>query len=1558
MQTITPSATPPSTPSYAQLHRGQLEDYELMLSAMRDVNLHNTLPIQPFSPLHTVSEDGYNALWQLLRDSDYIAMCTNLKLQPFDLYVNFKDGNFVYQVSDTEDNRVSLALTEFSKWQALKIRIEQAATLLGGEINSHRRISMERICQFYGLAPWRRLNPHEHPAAIAALQEKMASHRLRLEYDFEALDLKRKPTDQEREKFQLLQQALPDTPLDFELLHDDQVRAEIIDAINRFLPEHEPLLLEYLAKGIFSSETIAQVRSTPTVYLEKILQSPEASKLADILLNTMGWYGGKAGEESSPFIRTRLVASALRYWLSAQTLDNPDLIAGYDIQSRSHWGKGYKAIREEFEAHLRTRELAATAKEAIVMAQLFLPCFPIEFRVRDIPEDLAYRSSVVWVNFVNGVNFVNSTSPELLNRLSFEQLVNVPIQRAEVATAEELNLLSLTRLLPTLDWAVTLGFIAQKSLKDYTRDDIVQACSELEKHTNELNQAILRINEEPPTRLSIAKAAVQTMFESERFNTDGRKLARFDEWASFGHRDTPPLRGKEYKYYSFADVLASDMFDDRKRWTVTNTDGVTLSTQWIRMDKDRYVKTDGPWPVGPKVDGPFQRVLSPFTLIPDVTTQFDEDFKRYLETITAAYQTLIRALLTSLPYDDRLALELGEVKIYSLRKETTKVAAKDETPEITLPLRARNGVILQATQTIESIGDEAKVSVTTFYELLPRAGVIRRLEKFDETLLIPRIGSMATTSNGAYVDVIRSKHLPFDWDAHSNGTLPKASAFCEAIIDQLPPALSASPDVTANNRRAPLTLSSERSMAISRHIATELLFVDPKELRTFAKGQTKFELEDAERRQVFEMAKMFVPFWGPIEDLKSGDKNRIALGIFGLFFDVISFLIPIGRFAAGLIRLIINGGRLATRVTLPSFTTLTKLLLVSTIQAVNPLEVVPTLLKGLGKSGRYIYKAATFRFNEFVGKIRYYEYVRSLPQLGDAGRWKPALLGDQLASIKGIPDVPVRNIGASGKTDWRLVDPVSSKPYGPPLSTRPSDFSPGQSHYSTLENRNQHALVELSDTRQVREVLEVDGRTTLFIDDVPYRLEGDALRRADLIDPSDSLKSIPCRPRRAPGTDVCTTRYVTRDPAPTPEVGAFDETKGWATWFGDSIYTPGAAGAPMKRTSLATHTTLGATMEFRKGIYGRVRVNVTKKGVTDTFHSGAIIVDSIDGSKQYVFTRLDAGDFYVAELAKGQSLREALVFKQASTLPAELRRELMVVYTGSLNANNMARIHGVPRVERALRAMEEIAVPIGGHANPPGTLRHLKVDTSPGEAVLFDHSTRMIVRHSTDGAATWSLSRTAPRSVRETTAEVFNQLFQKQVVTLHSSSAGADALRIDSTMTRLQESISQRLGRPLHTPRNIAFAEIKTKAGQREVYVSVSGQTNDTRYLPLFANAAGASEVKVGNTSFFNIDSGYRPPGQAQAQRQALSVTESGKIRSIPHTIDNIETYTPAHTQRPTSLDTESKLIVVIRNKYPEPKDLDSITIATTMAPCDSCSVVMKQFGYDGGADALNVIWK
>lgn len=1526
------------SPSAAQVHQSQLEDYEQLLSFMRgdsgSISRFRQTLRKPgrFSPLDQENQTGQQAMQELQKTSEYLKLCNKHKVSPQLLMVTLKDGAYVYESSNSgSDKKIILPVSGLPNTQAIKDRIERSAALMGGQIRHDQLISLAGIATFYGITPWDPTDAVAHEAAIHTVEDRIAGYRLGLEDDFNVLDLLRRPSEKDRKVIQTVRSSSADpSQVDRHALLALVIGGQIVDTVSACVPRSDISALTHLARDILPSATTAQVRAMPAVYLQKILQSPEAEKLATTLLSVMEWYGGKPGEETSPPIRTKVVANALQMWLKSPIAEHPDGIAGFDWPSQSHWGKSYRAIWSEFETHLLTSKRVASEKEAIVVARLFLGQFPCEFRVGDIPGDLPYRSSQVWVNFLNGVNLSNASDPGALSRMTFQRLVDLPLQLANGATSGQLDEIALARLLPTLDWAQTQGILELKRHEDYTPQEIERALTALDTHSAALADAITRLNEATPKRLAMAQATLEKIFGTEFFS-DGRQLAR-KRIESIRWNSVPTLRGKEYDNYPVIDVLASGKFNDQEPWFVTRRDG-TATEQWIRIDEKRSISSSGWWDI---------MVGKPTGTLPDIPALFDQQFKSHLRTLTTSYETLIGSLLASLEYSDRQALESGELRIYTLRKETRGVEAQNETPEIHMPLRARNGLILQ------TIFNEEKRT----FELLPRAGVIRRIDnpatgQFGGEL---KIESWRVTKLSVSVSVLRHKTLPFDWEAHANASVPKQSASCQAIIEQLGDTFSALPASSTDS--PPLSITSSRCKAISAFIASQLLFTDPQRLRSAAYGQTRFDSEQASVENSLEILKMFVPFWKSIEDLASGDRTRLINGAFGLFADLLSFAQPIGKFASGSMKLIGNASRLTLRARLPAFASLSKELMILTLQAINPIDGVAMLLRVAGGRGMRLGRSALFRFKELAGRAGHYDFARSLPQVRDSSRWSPLINGDQLATIKGIDDIPVRNLNAIGKADYRLIDPLSSRPYGPLLNTHSNGLSLGRSRYATLENNNRHVIVELAENSRIREVLEVDGTTTLFINDQPYRLKNGSLHRAELTD--DATRPIPCRVPRAPGA-VCQTSYVTRTPAPTPDIGSIDSVKGWAPWFGDRLYTPATGRMAMRIEAMLAPPTLTATMEFQKGIYGRVMVSIPAAGqdLVDNLRTGAVIVEAIDRTKYYIFIRLDAGNFYVTEFAKGQNLFATLTFRKAETLLLELKNELIKVYTGSLIANNMVRIHGQVAVERALKAMDEIAIPIGGHANPPETLHHLIVDTSPAEAVLFDHSTRMIVRTSTDGAATWSLSKAAPDNARETTAEIFNNLFGKKVITVDSSTgAGAKALKIDDTMRQLQRLISKETRRPVHRPRNIAFAEIKTKAGVHEVYVSVSGSQGDTRFLPLFASNSNTNVVKVGDTHYVNIDHETRFP------QTALNVSPEGKLQAIPHTIDNIETYTPELTARPTSLDTESKLISVLRSKYPDPKEFDSITIATTMAPCDSCSVVMKQFAYDGSPGALDVIWK
>ncbi|MCE0460239.1 hypothetical protein [Pseudomonas uvaldensis] len=1530
-------------PSHAQAHQGLLDEYDALLAVIRsnetpsDRFIDRLLIPRPCSPMALENEVGQRALRALIEDKAYQALCDRLDASPDKLTVTLKEGKAFYSTHQKSGpDVVQLELDKQPGCQGLLVNIEKSALRLGGKIRFDSQFSLIRMTRFYGFIPWDPQDAGQREATIDALEEKRARHSLGLWHGINLDEASQEPTPE---------QAL--------------TNSRIIDTVRRFLPTPQTSLLACLDAVDIDKLTTAKLRAKPSMYLETILQSAKAQALANLLLQALGWFGGGAGEETAPGIRVQLVIKALRLWIAPAGGENPEGVAGYVWQKSSYWGKSYQEIQTGFEEHLLASKRASSENESILIAGLFQPLFPAEFQVRDIPPQLAYRSSTVWVNFVHGVHLANAIDPLLLHRLNFQQLVDLPIRQADEATSEDLKLITLTRLKPMLEWAVTNGMVSYKADANYSTQDLQDTAQKLDTTIDSLNQAIRWLDSPPPERLNIAKLKVARLFGEGRFVTDGRKLVKEADavHAAPNFRSVPPIGGTAPNTYSFIDVYASGQLTGRK-WFVTGPDGKYATNAWLKIASDRTVQTNLWWPnlsAIPRED----RVL------PDIEKTFATHFKIYIHQIKSAYRTLIAHQLASLPLSDRHTLEYGSIKVYSLRQATTGVEAANETHETTLPLRARNGFILAATR------DEK----TAYYELLPRAGVIRR--RTDMTS--QHLGGEQKTekwrvSRGSAVSatVIRHKRLPFDWDAHVKGTAPGADAHCDAILDQLGETLE--PTERNDNTALPNTLESKTTHRITRHIAQHLLFVDEKALYDSCYGKTEFDHEEARRKKIIEWAKMLVPFWSSIEDLTSGDRGRLASGAFGLFIDFASFVLPIGKFASGSLKLVRTVGKWSIRETLPAFAKLSGTLLNATL---NPLDGIPSLLQAGSQSAYRLGKKGYLSLKTLSGRAGQYDFVKGMGQVTDPGRWRPLLPNDHLGAVRGVDDVPVRNVGTLEIADYRLVDPLSSKPYGSSLTAASADLSLGRSHYSTLVRTDAHVIVQVPDKTRVRELLEVDGNRTFYLDDVPYRLHDGRLRRASQLDASERLGQRPCRVRRAPD-EFCKTRYVLPGkPAERPPAGEFDPEPSWAPWFGDTTLYPSVPETVNDRALLAfegkiyelkggklntykgrpewigltskvpvPRETVSATLQFQTGLYGGIKVTGTAQNIDDIHETGALIIRSLDEKSTYVFTRLNFDDYYMTTLSSTDSVESALTLKKLSTddlAPGTVGEELQRVYIGSLNANNAARVYGRDQIELALDKIDEISIPIGAPVHPPSNMKWVKVNTYSAEAVLFDRRTRMIVCELPNGAAVWKPSTQAPEALQKSTGDVFNALFTNPS-TPDTASSTSRVITINDAMQELQKIL------PTQNQKNIAFASVTTASGKNEVYVSVSGIEDYTRHLPLFKSSGGLTEIPRGDTTYFNVD-GLRPP----IDPAALSLSPEGKLLAIPHLMDGPGS--SDRLSRVTSGDSESKLVAYLSEKYPDPEDIKSITMATTLPPCESCSIVMKEFGHERGADALNVIW-
>jgi hypothetical protein len=119
-----------------------------------------------------------------------------------------------------------------------------------------------------------------------------------------------------------------------------------------------------------------------------------------------------------------------------------------------------------------------------------------------------------------------------------------------------------------------------------------------------------------------------------------------------------------------------------------------------------------------------------------------------------------------------------------------------------------------------------------------------------------------------------------------------------------------------------------------------------------------------------------------------------------------------------------------------------------------------------------------------------------------------------------------------------------------------------------------------------------------------------------------------------------------------------------------------------------------------------------------------VLLPAIDDSATHVFFRVNNHEYYLATFAKGEVPGRQLTFKRSA--PAELvdgslGAELLTVYTGSLHANNIVRIHGLESVQRAMQTMEQIRDSHRHHGQSGQPSEMAESRHQSGEALMFDH---------------------------------------------------------------------------------------------------------------------------------------------------------------------------------------------------------------------------------------------
>lgn len=476
---------PRSPATTLQQHQAVLAEYDALLASLSNAKT-TASPLSNYvyepvaqSPLQVAHADALEALASVLHNPVYVAALTQRDLAPDYLEVSIAADRVTYTSYYLDGSPVRLVPEEFPQLVNLLRPVERAARTIGGYLCSDPLLPISVALKFYDVPPALLDDTGAPDALIAFLEEARAIHHLRL-----------------------------GTCVDIGRLFTADDHARVLDAVSELLAQGQTSAIASLAAQALPGVTVEQVRASPMSSLDRLLNGSKAQALAARLTQSLDWYGAVLDEQPPAEIAPHLVAEALRLWYCDSFDDPADSLFGFRLDTPEHWGKSYQAIRRDFEKHLSACGMIAETDtdtlEEVMLGHLLLSKYASDFAVPDIPPDLPYASSIAWVNFAHGVNLAQALEPGLLQRLAFQQLIDLPLRQSENASDQMLQLIALTRLEPAQRWAAATGNVYPVSISE--------ALSTLDSSTLEMNQAIRQLGAQPQHRLDIARAVIDRGF--------------------------------------------------------------------------------------------------------------------------------------------------------------------------------------------------------------------------------------------------------------------------------------------------------------------------------------------------------------------------------------------------------------------------------------------------------------------------------------------------------------------------------------------------------------------------------------------------------------------------------------------------------------------------------------------------------------------------------------------------------------------------------------------------------------------------------------------------------------------------------------------------------------------------------------------------------------------------------------------------------------------------------------------------------------------------------------
>lgn len=728
---------------------------------------------------------------------------------------------------------------------------------------------------------------------------------------------------------------------------------------------------------------------------QAMVQSSHFSTLCQPLLQAMGWYGGAPGE--TPALRPTqalLARAVLAHCLgpckgSLHSLERS--FQGSWVSELSHL-----QLSERLREEVATRNANSSPATQDMLHYLLLRRIAPELLIANTPDWLPYGRALQSVALIHGARLQEALAPGSCCLSSFDDVVTLASSLSESQDPELQDLWSRTLALPALRYAAAHGAVGSLQGND------IQLAS--------------------PGQIDAAL----------RFFADAQ-LAVARDTALMG-RETSSRRALAIEALAFAGVPASYWdcdIDAPATWSYLKSCGLEKSPDYgFTLFKTSKNKIPGPH-LAPKADLPRPTPMSLLELVMmgqvnvhgkrTVPERYQREFELTANNWKAATANLIK----------RVCMEQGMALRNTLHTGTCEISRVDFETQ-----NGHHGLFIrcQANDHRHDF-DEHTASTERYFELIPSAGVLRSCKQefnyLPKTLLNARLLSIPVTGtlHGKQVEQAEARRKearlkpvqPLDSDAYLTGTPSRSS---QATKTPLKGTLSPASTYLFSGTDAQDVFFQRFAETAAAHLLAPKIKTIKQQTLQITPWEETLAAQDNIRHEV---AKLLLPFYGCISDLKEGDRS--ASTAVGCAFDVVGLLVPTGLFIRSAVRIARTAGALTLRSASEAMATALSRLGHQLAQEV-PVVGAAQLLRGtLGFSMKHLLNLPTLVNAKWlknrVKSASLYPRASMAPEHSrQAGTLK---------TVDGVQGRRVHNIGSAENPDVRMLDPIEHRPFGPPL---------------------------------------------------------------------------------------------------------------------------------------------------------------------------------------------------------------------------------------------------------------------------------------------------------------------------------------------------------------------------------------------------------------------------------------------------------------------------------------------------------------------------------------------